>query len=159
MEKILTWEALKKEVERNRAEGKKIAFTNGCFDILHAGHVQYLREARKIGDLLILGLNSDRSVRAIKGKSGRWFLRGNGRGRRFPDGGRLRDLFSTKRRRFGSSNALNRTASSKEETGKKNGCGRGFGPVLGRKGCYRSPDRRDLHDEYRGKILCVYGTI
>jgi rfaE bifunctional protein nucleotidyltransferase chain/domain len=68
MNKILTWEALKKEVERRRGEGKKIAFTNGCFDILHAGHVQYLREARKMGDFLILGLNSDASVRAIKGE-------------------------------------------------------------------------------------------
>lgn len=68
MNKILTWEELKKEVERSRGEGKKIAFTNGCFDILHAGHVQYLREARKTGDLLILGLNSDTSVRAIKGE-------------------------------------------------------------------------------------------
>jgi rfaE bifunctional protein nucleotidyltransferase chain/domain len=68
MGKILTWEALKKEVECHHAEGKKVAFTNGCFDILHAGHVQYLREARKAGDLLILGLNSDASVRAIKGE-------------------------------------------------------------------------------------------
>lgn len=68
MNKVMTWEALKKEVERHRREGKKIAFTNGCFDILHAGHVQYLREARKTGDLLILGLNSDTSVRAIKGE-------------------------------------------------------------------------------------------
>ncbi len=68
MGKIVTWEALKREVERLRGEGKKVAFTNGCFDILHAGHVQYLREARKAGDLLILGLNSDASVRAIKGE-------------------------------------------------------------------------------------------
>ncbi len=68
MGKILTWEALKREVERERSEGKKVAFTNGCFDILHAGHVQYLNEARKAGDLLILGLNSDASVRAIKGE-------------------------------------------------------------------------------------------
>jgi rfaE bifunctional protein nucleotidyltransferase chain/domain len=68
MGKILTWEALKREVERVRGEGEKVAFTNGCFDILHAGHVQYLREARKAGDLLILGLNSDASVRAIKGE-------------------------------------------------------------------------------------------
>jgi rfaE bifunctional protein nucleotidyltransferase chain/domain len=68
MKKILTWEELKKEVERCRGEGKKIAFTNGCFDILHAGHVRYLREARKMGDILILGLNSDASVRAIKGE-------------------------------------------------------------------------------------------
>ena len=68
MNKILSWEALKNEVERRRSEGKKIAFTNGCFDILHVGHVRYLREARKMGDLLILGLNSDASVRAIKGE-------------------------------------------------------------------------------------------
>jgi rfaE bifunctional protein nucleotidyltransferase chain/domain len=68
MDKILTWEALKREVERLQSEGKKVSFTNGCFDILHVGHVQYLREARKAGDLLILGLNSDASVRAIKGE-------------------------------------------------------------------------------------------
>jgi rfaE bifunctional protein nucleotidyltransferase chain/domain len=68
MGKILGWEALKAEVDRRRARGEKIAFTNGCFDILHVGHVRYLAEARKTGDLLILGLNSDRSVRAIKGE-------------------------------------------------------------------------------------------
>ena len=65
--KILTWEELRKEADRLRGEGKKMAFTNGCFDILHVGHVQYLREARKTGDVLVLGLNSDASVRAIKG--------------------------------------------------------------------------------------------
>jgi D-beta-D-heptose 7-phosphate kinase/D-beta-D-heptose 1-phosphate adenosyltransferase len=68
MNKILTWEELKKVVELRRKEGKTIVFTNGCFDILHVGHVQYLQEARKMGDLLILGLNSDASVRAIKGE-------------------------------------------------------------------------------------------
>ena len=68
MKKILSWEALKIEVVRRRREGEKIAFTNGCFDILHVGHVRYLREARKRGDLLILALNSDVSVRAIKGE-------------------------------------------------------------------------------------------
>ena len=68
MNKIVTWEELKKAVERHRNEGKTIVFTNGCFDILHVGHVQYLQEARKMGDLLILGLNSDASVRAIKGE-------------------------------------------------------------------------------------------
>jgi D-beta-D-heptose 7-phosphate kinase/D-beta-D-heptose 1-phosphate adenosyltransferase len=67
MQKILSREALKKEVERLRGEGRKIVFTNGCFDILHVGHVRYLREARKAGDVLILALNSDASVRAIKG--------------------------------------------------------------------------------------------
>jgi len=67
MKKVLSRAELKREVEHLRAEGKRIAFTNGCFDILHVGHCQYLREARKQGDLLILGLNSDASVRAIKG--------------------------------------------------------------------------------------------
>ena len=68
MNKILTWEELKKVVDLRRKEGRTIVFTNGCFDILHVGHVQYLQEARKMGDLLILGMNSDASVRAIKGE-------------------------------------------------------------------------------------------
>lgn len=68
MGKILDWEALKNEVERRRGRGERIAFTNGCFDILHVGHVRYLNEARRTGDLLILALNSDHSVRAIKGE-------------------------------------------------------------------------------------------
>jgi D-beta-D-heptose 7-phosphate kinase/D-beta-D-heptose 1-phosphate adenosyltransferase len=67
MGKILSRKALKKEIDRLRGEGKKIAFTNGCFDILHVGHVRYLREAAKTGDVLVLALNSDASVRAIKG--------------------------------------------------------------------------------------------
>ncbi len=53
--------------EAERAKGKKIVFTNGCFDLLHAGHVKYLQAARRLGDLLILGLNSDASVRRLKG--------------------------------------------------------------------------------------------
>ena len=68
MGKILTWEALQQEVERLRGMGKTIAFTNGCFDILHVGHVRYLREARRTGDCLVLAINSDASVRAIKGE-------------------------------------------------------------------------------------------
>ena len=48
--------------------GKKIVFTNGCFDILHAGHVRYLKAARSLGDILILGLNSDQSVKKLKGE-------------------------------------------------------------------------------------------
>jgi D-beta-D-heptose 7-phosphate kinase/D-beta-D-heptose 1-phosphate adenosyltransferase len=52
-------------VDRARADGKRIVFTNGVFDILHPGHVRYLRDARALGDLLIVGLNSDRSVRAL----------------------------------------------------------------------------------------------
>jgi D-beta-D-heptose 7-phosphate kinase/D-beta-D-heptose 1-phosphate adenosyltransferase len=68
MEKIYPREKLKKEIDRLRKEGKKIVFTNGCFDILHVGHTRYLREAKKQGDILILGLNSDESVKALKGE-------------------------------------------------------------------------------------------
>jgi rfaE bifunctional protein nucleotidyltransferase chain/domain len=50
-------------------EGKKVVFTNGCFDILHRGHVTYLNEAKAQGDLLVLGLNSDASVKRLKGES------------------------------------------------------------------------------------------
>jgi rfaE bifunctional protein nucleotidyltransferase chain/domain len=50
-----------------RFDGKKIVFTNGCFDILHRGHVTYLNEARKLGDALIVGLNADASVKRLKG--------------------------------------------------------------------------------------------
>ncbi|MGE5681181.1 MAG: D-glycero-beta-D-manno-heptose 1-phosphate adenylyltransferase [Bacillota bacterium] len=49
-------------------EGKKVVFTNGCFDILHAGHVDYLNKARSMGDVLIVGMNSDSSIRRIKGE-------------------------------------------------------------------------------------------
>ncbi|OQX20247.1 MAG: hypothetical protein BWK76_01975 [Desulfobulbaceae bacterium A2] len=52
-----------------RALGGRIVFTNGCFDLLHSGHVRYLQEARRAGDCLVLGLNSDRSVRALKGSA------------------------------------------------------------------------------------------
>lgn len=52
-----------------RAEGKRIVFTNGCFDILHSGHVTYLRSARELGDILIVGVNNDNSIRRLKGKS------------------------------------------------------------------------------------------
>ncbi|MEI8033192.1 MAG: D-glycero-beta-D-manno-heptose 1-phosphate adenylyltransferase [Chlorobiaceae bacterium] len=59
-------EALEK-VRLWQESGQKVVFTNGCFDILHAGHVQYLAEARKLGDRLIIGLNSDTSVQRLKG--------------------------------------------------------------------------------------------
>ena len=52
-----------------KAEGKKIVFTNGCFDILHVGHVRYLNEAKALGEILILGLNSDSSVKSLKGSN------------------------------------------------------------------------------------------
>ncbi|MBI2954476.1 MAG: D-glycero-beta-D-manno-heptose 1-phosphate adenylyltransferase [Chloroflexi bacterium] len=54
--------------QRRRAEGKTVVLTNGCFDILHVGHVRYLRQARELGDYLIVGLNSDASVRELKGE-------------------------------------------------------------------------------------------
>ena len=57
--------SLEKFLENNK--GKKIVFTNGCFDILHKGHVTYLNEAKKLGDLLLVGLNSDASVKRLKG--------------------------------------------------------------------------------------------
>ncbi len=52
-----------------RAQNKKIVFTNGCFDIIHAGHVRYLTQAKSFGDILIVGLNNDESVRRLKGES------------------------------------------------------------------------------------------
>lgn len=50
-----------------KASGKKIVFTNGCFDLLHVGHVRYLQEARSLGDILVVGVNSDESVKILKG--------------------------------------------------------------------------------------------
>ncbi len=55
------------EIDRRRAAGQRIVFTNGCFDLLHIGHVTYLAEARSLGDCLVVGLNSDASVRRLKG--------------------------------------------------------------------------------------------
>jgi len=66
-EKVCTLETLKNRVAEWRRHGEKIVFTNGCFDLLHAGHVTYLEAARLTGDRLILGLNTDRSVSALKG--------------------------------------------------------------------------------------------
>ena len=68
--KIVNLEELSDRSENLRAAGKKLVATNGCFDLLHVGHVRYLRAARALGDLLVVGLNSDRSVRELKG-SGR----------------------------------------------------------------------------------------
>jgi rfaE bifunctional protein nucleotidyltransferase chain/domain len=66
MGNILNWNDLRKVIERRKSEGKKIVFTNGCFDIIHIGHIRYLKEAKLLGDILVVGLNSDRSVSAIK---------------------------------------------------------------------------------------------
>jgi D-beta-D-heptose 7-phosphate kinase/D-beta-D-heptose 1-phosphate adenosyltransferase len=64
---VMTLPALRRALEPLRARGKRIVLTNGCFDLLHVGHVRYLRSARSEGDLLVVGLNSDRSVRRLKG--------------------------------------------------------------------------------------------
>lgn len=58
----------KKLVEKLKKQNKKIVFTNGCFDILHVGHLRYLIEAKKLGDVLIVGVNSDDSVKRLKGE-------------------------------------------------------------------------------------------
>lgn len=65
--KIKTIKELK-EIINNKHSGKKIVFTNGCFDLLHVGHVRYLYQAKKRGNILIVGLNDDKSVSVLKGK-------------------------------------------------------------------------------------------
>ncbi|MBB6269840.1 rfaE bifunctional protein nucleotidyltransferase chain/domain [Pedobacter cryoconitis] len=67
--KIVSLPELTPLVDYWKSEGKKIVFTNGCFDLLHAGHITYLTEAASLGDILIIGLNSDDSVSRIKGPS------------------------------------------------------------------------------------------
>jgi len=74
MGKIKTLAALKKIVNKLKKQNKHIVFTNGCFDILHPGHIKVLKEAKENGDILIVGLNSDSSIRKIKGKQGRPIL-------------------------------------------------------------------------------------
>ena len=66
-EKILSMDQMLAERERLRAAGKRLVFTNGVFDLLHVGHVRYLRQARALGDALTVAINSDRSVRELKG--------------------------------------------------------------------------------------------
>ena len=65
--KILSRDELLGERERLRQTGKRLVFTNGCFDILHVGHVRYLQAASRLGDALVVAINSDRSVRELKG--------------------------------------------------------------------------------------------
>ena len=65
--KIINHNEIQNIIQELKADGKTVVFTNGCFDILHAGHVRYLQAAKELGDCLILGLNSDQSVRSIKG--------------------------------------------------------------------------------------------
>src|ERR687883_606013 len=66
-EKILAPEELAEVRARLRAGGRRLVFTNGCFDLLHVGHVRYLSEARRLGDALLVAINGDASVRALKG--------------------------------------------------------------------------------------------
>jgi D-beta-D-heptose 7-phosphate kinase/D-beta-D-heptose 1-phosphate adenosyltransferase len=68
VQKIKSLDEIVQIRERLRREGKKLVFTNGCFDLLHAGHVRYLNQARALGDALVVAVNSDRSVREIKGE-------------------------------------------------------------------------------------------
>ena len=67
--KLLDGEKLEKWLEDCRKNGKKIVFSNGCFDILHRGHVEYLSKAAAFGDVMVIGLNTDASVRRLKGPS------------------------------------------------------------------------------------------
>jgi len=67
--KIVSLSSLKSDVENWKSEGKKIVFTNGCFDILHYGHIHFLSMAKEEGDILIVGLNTDDSVTKLKGES------------------------------------------------------------------------------------------
>ena len=69
MEKLFKLDELQDILAVQRQANKRVVFTNGCFDIMHAGHAHYLRAARDQGDLLVVGLNSDRSVRTLKGAS------------------------------------------------------------------------------------------
>ena len=66
-DKIVSREVARKKAEAWKKAGEKVVFTNGCFDLIHAGHVRYLEQARALGDHLIVGMNDDGSVRALKG--------------------------------------------------------------------------------------------
>ncbi len=68
-DKILDQEQLQYKLDEWKEQGQKIVFTNGCFDLLHLGHVDYLEKARQLGDKLVLGLNTDASISRIKGPS------------------------------------------------------------------------------------------
>ena len=66
--KFILRETLADDIKKLKEAGKKIVFTNGCFDILHIGHIRYLQDAREFGDVLIVGVNSDESVKKLKGE-------------------------------------------------------------------------------------------
>ena len=65
---VVSLKKLKEFRKKWRKQGKKLVFTNGCFDLLHLGHIRYLKKAKSLGDFLVVGLNSDRSVKKIKGE-------------------------------------------------------------------------------------------
>lgn len=69
MDKVIKQDTAKKIAEKLKKANKKIVLTNGCFDILHIGHAEYLKEAKKLGDFLFVGINSDSSVKKLKGES------------------------------------------------------------------------------------------
>ena len=69
MSKLCDIETLKKELKLHRNHGKKVVFTNGCFDIIHRGHIECLRFCKAHGDIVVVGLNSDSSIRQIKGST------------------------------------------------------------------------------------------
>ena len=66
-EKVISWDNLPAWREKIRASGKKLVVTNGCFDLLHLGHVSYLEAGRQLGDILLVGVNGDKSVQELKG--------------------------------------------------------------------------------------------
>lgn len=66
---LLSREILKEVCRELKKSSKKIVFTNGCFDVLHSGHTKYLSESKKLGDILVIGLNSDNSVKRLKGEN------------------------------------------------------------------------------------------
>ncbi len=78
--KILSDDEIRTALTRHRRAGKTVVFTNGCFDLIHAGHLQLLNFARSQGDRVVVGLNSDRSVRALKGDDDRFIQPRNGHG-------------------------------------------------------------------------------
>lgn len=65
--KLVKWDELQRQVRAAQRSGQKVVFTNGCFDLLHPGHIRMLRAARQLGDRLVIGVNADESVRANKG--------------------------------------------------------------------------------------------
>jgi len=68
MGRVMDEEELVTALELERSEGRKVAFANGCFDLIHVGHVRYLREAAGVADVLVVGVNGDESVRELKGE-------------------------------------------------------------------------------------------